>query len=231
VAREYFKAYHSYLESIEPLGDAERGRLFTALLTYSRTGIVPELQGNERFVFPTLKSNIEREIASYEENSAKNAINGSKGGRPQKTQKTQSVFSVFEKTQKRQDKEEDKDKEKDKEDIERNINISLAQKSDDFDRFWSAYPRKKAKADAQKAWKGVKVELSVILNAIEQQKRSPDWQKEGGKYIPYPASWLRGKRWEDTDSQESDGPVIHEAPPEWDYDPNKGLLERLGVEF
>ena len=76
MAREYFKAYHSYLESIEPLGDAERGRLFTALLTYSRTGIVPELQGNERFVFPTLKSNIEREIASYEENSAKNAING-----------------------------------------------------------------------------------------------------------------------------------------------------------
>ena len=112
MAREYFKAYHSYLESIEPLGDAERGRLFTALLTYSRTGIVPELQGNERFVFPTLKSNIEREIASYEENSAKNAINGSKGGRPQKTQKTQSVFSVFEKTQKRQDKEEDKDKNK-----------------------------------------------------------------------------------------------------------------------
>ena len=115
MAREYFKAYHSYLESIEPLGDAERGRLFTALLTYSRTGIVPELQGNERFVFPTLKSNIEREIASYEENSAKNAINGAKGGRPQKTQKTQSVFSVFEKTQKRQDKEEDKDKEKYKE--------------------------------------------------------------------------------------------------------------------
>ena len=33
--------------------------------------------------------------------------------------------------------------------------------------------------------------------AIEIQKTTEDWTKEKGKFIPYPASWLRGKRWED----------------------------------
>lgn len=102
-----------------------------------------------------------------------------------------------------------------------------------FDEFWAAYPKKKAKGDAEKAWKGVKTDLSVILSALERQKQSIDWQKDGGKYIPYPASWLRAKRWEDTDPDPPtpSEPEIHKAPPEWGYDPNADFLERLGVEF
>lgn len=65
MAREYFHAYHSYLETMEPLNDAERGRLFTALLAYSRTGEAPELRGNERFVFPGLRSQIDRDSEAY----------------------------------------------------------------------------------------------------------------------------------------------------------------------
>ena len=49
MAREYFLAYHSYLESMELLSDAEKGRLFTACLIYSKTGEAPQLGGNERF--------------------------------------------------------------------------------------------------------------------------------------------------------------------------------------
>lgn len=72
----------------------------------------------------------------------------------------------------------------------------------DFAAFWEAYPKKKAKGDAEKAWRGVRAELSVILEAVNRQKRSSDWQKDGGKYIPYPATWLRGKRWEDAEPPE-----------------------------
>jgi DnaD/phage-associated family protein len=43
MAREYFAAYHSYLKAVEPLNDAERGRLFTSCLSYSMTGVEPEL--------------------------------------------------------------------------------------------------------------------------------------------------------------------------------------------
>jgi hypothetical protein len=67
MAREYFNAYHSYLDSIDPLSDAERGRLFTACLVYSKTGESPDLRGNERFVFAGMKSQIDRDCERYQE--------------------------------------------------------------------------------------------------------------------------------------------------------------------
>jgi hypothetical protein len=67
-----------------------------------------------------------------------------------------------------------------------------------FDTFWKAYPKKLSKGVAEKAWKKVGAELlPAILKAIESQKQSEQWKKEGGTYIPYPASWLNGKMWED----------------------------------
>ena len=85
--REYFHAYHSILESIEPLDDAERGRLFTALLSYSATGETPLLTGNERFLFPALRGQIDRDRARYEERCAQNRRNGALGGRPPRQRK------------------------------------------------------------------------------------------------------------------------------------------------
>ena len=54
--RPYFCAYHSYLENMELLNSEERGRLFTALLEYSKDGTLIPLTGNERFVFPGIRS-------------------------------------------------------------------------------------------------------------------------------------------------------------------------------
>ena len=73
-----------------------------------------------------------------------------------------------------------------------------------FDTFWNAYPRKVAKKDAKKSFEKLKPDnllIGVMLAALEKQKRSLDWKRDGGQYIPYPASWLNGKRWED----EADG--------------------------
>lgn len=80
MALNSFNAYHSYLKSIEPLNDAERGRLFTAMLEYSISGAAPELRGNERYIFPTMKEQIDRDKVSYEAKCAKNRENGAKGG-------------------------------------------------------------------------------------------------------------------------------------------------------
>ena len=69
----------------------------------------------------------------------------------------------------------------------------------DFDSFWSAYPRKKAKADARKAWSKAKNRppIESILSSLAIQVKSTDWTKENGKYVPYPATWINGARWED----------------------------------
>ena len=73
--------------------------------------------------------------------------------------------------------------------------------TDAFDAFWKAYPKKKNKEDARKAFAKVKVPLETLLSAIENQKQSKDWQKDNGQYIPYPASWLRAGGWENEEYQ------------------------------
>jgi len=69
-----------------------------------------------------------------------------------------------------------------------------------FDKFWEAYPRKVAKADAVTSFRRAKVDeqlLSVILLSLEQFKSSPEWIDRNGKFIPHPSTWLNGKRWND----------------------------------
>lgn len=69
-----------------------------------------------------------------------------------------------------------------------------------FKQFWEAYPRKVGKEKAKTAWKKIKPDdglLETILAALAKQKKLVDWQKDDGKWIPYPASWLNGKRWQD----------------------------------
>ncbi len=66
-----------------------------------------------------------------------------------------------------------------------------------FDSFWEAYPKKKNKGDAKRAWLRVKKPISLILAAIETGLKSEEWTKDNGQFIPYPASWLNAEGWED----------------------------------
>ena len=75
MAKEYFCAYHSYLNSMELLSDEEKGRLFTALLLYSSTGAIADLTGNERFVFPAMREQIDRDSKKYVAKCEKNREN------------------------------------------------------------------------------------------------------------------------------------------------------------
>lgn len=71
-----------------------------------------------------------------------------------------------------------------------------------FARFWLAYPRKTAKGDARKAFdKAIrKLRLDpnndperVLIGALERAKAA--WVD--AQFIPHPATWLNGERWED----------------------------------
>lgn len=65
----------------------------------------------------------------------------------------------------------------------------------DFEVFYAAYPKKKNRADAVKAFAKVDVPVETLLAAIKAEAQSADWLKEGGRYIPYPASWLNSQGW------------------------------------
>ena len=106
---KYLKVFTDFAEVMEPLSDAERGRLFTAMLQYALTGEAGALTGAERYVWPTAKQNIDRTRAETE----RNAACGSKGGRPKKAKETDLNRKKAEETE-RNRKKADKDKDKDK---------------------------------------------------------------------------------------------------------------------
>lgn len=69
-----------------------------------------------------------------------------------------------------------------------------------FELFWKAYPKKKSKKTAWSAFKKIKPDeqlFSRMMEAIGRYRTSQEWQKEGGRYIPYPATWLNGGCWDD----------------------------------
>lgn len=67
-----------------------------------------------------------------------------------------------------------------------------------FIKFWTLWPKRVAKADAMKAWTAVDPkEYPAIFEAVPCHFEQPNWKKDGMAYAPYPATWLRGKRWED----------------------------------
>ena len=112
----YIKLFIDYLDAIESLGDAERGRLFTSLLLYAKTGTVPQLGGNERFLFPMMKAQIDRDITTFEEVSNARSEAGKLGGRPKNQTKAKKAIA-FSESKKSKDKDKDKDKDNTKEKI------------------------------------------------------------------------------------------------------------------
>lgn len=69
-----------------------------------------------------------------------------------------------------------------------------------FDLFWKAYPRRTGKQAALKIWQRLRPDDDMtarMIEAVGMQKKSRDWQKDGGQYIPNPATWLNQGRWDD----------------------------------
>ncbi len=79
-----------------------------------------------------------------------------------------------------------------------------------FTEFWSAYPRKQGKDAARRAWLKLRPDEELrgkLLEALAGQKKSAPWSDP--QFIPHPASWLNGRRWED----EPLPPANHSAKP------------------
>lgn len=85
---------------------------------------------------------------------------------------------------------------------------STASRRAGFEVFWHAYPRKVGKANAEKAWNKLAPLVPCeadplcqrherIFRMLTEYRRSRDWQRDDGQFIPYPATWLNERRWED----------------------------------
>ena len=170
--RSQMTFYASFWDAIDSLPKRDQLPVFRAVVSYGLYGEHNESLSSSQNAFFTL-------MQPVLDSSRKKAANGKHGGSKVKANSKQNA----------REKEEEKEKEVEIE--------NESKKASDFDCFWKAYPRKVGKVKAEAAFYKITTPVSVLLAAIEQQKKTAQWQKDNGQFIPHPATWLNGKRWED----------------------------------
>ena len=208
MARKFFCAYHSFLQSMEPLNDAERGRLFVACLEYSMSGVEPELRGNERFVFPTIKSQIDRDKNKYNKQCRQNQDNINKRWRNENKDTTVYDYiqpntdtTVYDRIQPNTDGYETYQGEREREEEREKRHGDLQSPnvlSEFFEVLWSMYPKKKGKAKVSKAQKEklYKIGHDELSRCIERYKLHIAENRYEDKYIMHGSSFFN-KGYED----------------------------------
>lgn len=210
----YIKLFIDYLDAIEPLGDAERGRLFTALMEYAKTGEVPQLNGNERFIFPMMKAQLDRDIAANEETAERNRANGLKGGRPKKPTETQKTQVVFEKPTETHNKDKDKDKDKD---YDEDKDEYIPPKS----------PQGERKRFSPPSYQEVEAYCRSRHNSVDPQRFIDYYTSNGWKVGKNPMKdWQAAVRtWEKTTKQSSGREALEELWAEYKAEGSAGMGE------
>jgi hypothetical protein len=72
-----------------------------------------------------------------------------------------------------------------------------------FEAFWQVYPKKVGKDAAWKAWQRRKPSADLtqqICAALAWQRQQDQWLKDGGQFVPNPATWINEGRWQDEPS-------------------------------
>lgn len=120
---KYLKVFTDFAAAVTQLSDAETGRLFRAMLSYAETGLEPTFNGNERFVWPTAKMNIDKQGIAYQNKCA--AIEKARENNPnnvgtdnssKQTDNSSKQYCSELKTVQEKEKDKDKDnKEREKE--------------------------------------------------------------------------------------------------------------------
>lgn len=204
----YIKVFFDFEERTEELTDAEKSRLLLAMLRYAQTGEKPVLSGNERYIWPVFKGEIDRQMAVYNTKLE----NGSRGGRPKKSEtetennrnKPDETENNRNKTENNRNAQEQEQEQEQEQDQERETRARAQEEAGrieaGFEQFWKIYPRKEDKKRAKRIWTKLRPDdgtVAEILEAVRRQSGSDQWTRDGGAYIPHPSSWLNGERWKD----------------------------------
>lgn len=198
MGKEYIPLFLDFNETTQDLTDEECGRLIRAIVAYANDDDYQNiLTGGEKIAFRFLKGLVDRNAAISEKRAQ---------ARAGKNKQEQNVTN-----DNKTEQNDSNNTTKTKTETDTNTKNKNQNTSPLFDQFWNAYPRHVNKQGAMKVFEKAKIDnelLAVILKAIERQKESDQWTKDGGQFIPHPATWLNQKRWED----ETPKPYIKKVP-------------------
>jgi len=197
MAREYVPIFFDWLQNTQDLTAEEKGHLIDAVIMYA-SGMedwMDQLQtSGEKVAFRFMCGQIDRGFAISEAR----AKAGASKREHDKTNENKTQQTETKPNEEEKEEEEEKEKEKDNKE-----SLSRARERPDMDAFgafWDEYPNKKAKQDAIRAWRKLKPDAALInriMAGLAKAKNSDSWLRDEGRFIPYPATWLNGRRWED----------------------------------
>ena len=102
------------------------------------------------------------------------------------------------------------------------VSLTARMEADTFDAWWPRYPRRVAKADARKAWhRMTAAERLAAMDTIGEHVAVWIAEGRGTSVLPYPATWLNRKSWEDELNY-----VAPRAEPEYREAPGMAAVRR-----
>ena len=223
--------YTEWLFPLKQMSLEDVGRVMLAVLQYQIDGTIPELPKAAEVAFKFMLLAIERNNEKYEETKAKRQMAGSLGGKARaRNAKIKAKEKMGEGPEANasnaiimQGKQgvhvpgPDRDSVPDLDPVPAFSPLSPMEGERDREKEFAilanAYPRQEAIAAAREAYESVPVQLDVLLAAIEEQKGSDQWQRDGGRYIPQLNRWLTEERWQDHYQSSSRGYIRHDDPP------------------
>ena len=182
--RKQMTFYVSFWNAINNLNKKDQLPVFRAVISYGLFGTHEErLTVSQNAFFSLIKPVLD--------SARKKSLSGKQGGSKRKqSESKQEANGKQTASEKEREVEEEKE-------VEIEIENECYTREEGFASFWEAYPRKEGRQKALEAFAAVDAPLDILLSALAAQKKSKQWQKDDGAFIPMPANWLKDRRWED----------------------------------
>lgn len=209
----------SVAETVAQVEDErDRARTLSVMFDYQCMGKIPDLRSERPVVRLTLMlctkqmEAWERRAAQYRASKRDAAATSvwSDCGIPQQREKEGEEGKAKEKVSPTPPYKEKGEREKRQENRETREDVELHNASTGkmFEEFWSEYPRKVSRKAALRAFRTAvgdgrlcdsrrEALFRDVMRGLRAHKRSSQWNRDGGQYIPHPSTWLNQERWND----------------------------------
>ena len=230
--------YTANMDQISLLTMEQRGVLFTAIMCYAAGRPVPDMDGMTQMAFCFITAQMDRDNEKYQKTVEARREAGKLGGRPkgsgssEKQEEAKKAKGFSEKQSEAKKHDNDNVYDNDNVNDKKNKNYCVR-----FEQIWQAYPRKKEKAAAYKAYKArlsdgfSEDELETAVKRYADDCKSMHTEE---RYIKHAATFFGPNTpFADYLKGDGDGPIAGNAQPntEGTQTYNDDYLEGAGEGF
>ena len=171
--------YRSFYDAIKNIPEADQLKVYTAIMEYAMNDVQPEIDGIALAIFLLVKPQIDANNKRYENGKkpkVKQAVSKSEASCKQNTSKSEANVNV-------------------KENVNVNVNVKEKDKtySCAFEELWKAYPRKKEKSAAYKAYKATLnkgFSEDELMTAVKRYAEECKKEQRDSRYIKLCSTFL-----------------------------------------